>query len=496
MGSLPIIYVRGYAGTQGEVEGTVDDPFYGFNKGATHVRVGPQGEAKFFAFESPLVRLMTEHGYRDVYEGDIQSANRQLQGDLRKTIWIYRYYDDTSQTFDGNRRPKRLSIEDAARGLKALIEQVIYQCDCDKVNLIAHSMGGLICRCLIQKIYPEEGNGKNAVDAIDKLFTFGTPHGGIHFDVPGGGLAEWIRDRIGWNNSDDFGMDRMYEYLVPGALKPKLDKKNGFDPRVVYGGFPVERIFCIVGTNAKDYDVAAGMSRRTVGPQSDGLVQIESAYVKGSNRAYIHRSHSGRYGMVNSEEGYQNLRRFLFGHLRVAVSLEDISLPTDGGSFRQAEVAVAIRGLPMLVHERTTAHFCPILLCDGEQQCKDRHHLYTFFLMPRETGVPNVQSARYSLQLTLYEFKKSDSFFDFRDHLEQTPLWNDHMIVEITFDATGGNRHHTAQYIWKSEGQEPKKPILLNEKGEALIDLPDSIQPTLGASGNHAKLCLQVSQWG
>ena len=38
---FPVIYVRGYAGSQNEVEDTVDDPFYGFNKGSTHIRVLP-----------------------------------------------------------------------------------------------------------------------------------------------------------------------------------------------------------------------------------------------------------------------------------------------------------------------------------------------------------------------------------------------------------------------------------------------------------------------
>ena len=38
---LPIIYVRGYAGSQGAVESTVDKPYYGFNLGATQVRTGP-----------------------------------------------------------------------------------------------------------------------------------------------------------------------------------------------------------------------------------------------------------------------------------------------------------------------------------------------------------------------------------------------------------------------------------------------------------------------
>ena len=47
----------------------------------------------------------------------------------------------------------------------------------------------------------------------------------------------------------------------------------------------------------------------------------------------MHRSHSGHYGIVNSEEGYQNLTRFLFGALRVdgILDVDDITLP-DGGA--------------------------------------------------------------------------------------------------------------------------------------------------------------------
>lgn len=70
--------------------------------------------------------------------------------------------------------------------------------------------------------------------------------------------------------------------------------------------FPLDHIFCVVGTDPADY----GWGPRTVvGPKSDGLVRIEHAYVRGAHRAYIHKSHSGPYGEVNSEEGYQNLRR-------------------------------------------------------------------------------------------------------------------------------------------------------------------------------------------
>src|ERR1041385_8784675 len=96
----PIVYVRGYAGTQADVEETVDDPFYGFNLGSTHVRIGPEGNPQFFAFAGPLLRLITERSYTKVYEGNTQAVVPGLP-DVKSSsaIYIYRYYDATSNTF-------------------------------------------------------------------------------------------------------------------------------------------------------------------------------------------------------------------------------------------------------------------------------------------------------------------------------------------------------------------------------------------------------------
>ena len=55
--------------------------------------------------------------------------------------------------------------------------------------------------------------------------------------------------------------------------------------------------------------------------------RIENAYVAGSPRAYVNRSHSGSFGIVNSEEGYQNLVRFLFGDICATGRLDIAELP-------------------------------------------------------------------------------------------------------------------------------------------------------------------------
>ena len=64
----PIIYVRGYAMTQSEIEDTVADPYMGFNIGSCKLRQMWDGKVKKHFFESPLVRLLKQHNYKDVYE--------------------------------------------------------------------------------------------------------------------------------------------------------------------------------------------------------------------------------------------------------------------------------------------------------------------------------------------------------------------------------------------------------------------------------------------
>jgi hypothetical protein len=467
---LPIVYVRGYAGSQSEVEETVDDPFYGFGRGSTHVRIGPDGDAQFFGFESPLVRLITDWNYRDVYDQGSErfdaSRGREAGG---CTLWIFRYYDPTSKTFKGS-QGKRLTIEEAANDLRAKIEHVKKVTGAAKVYLVAHSMGGLVSRCLLQKIYPEAG--EEATDHVDKLFTFGTPHGGIHFDV-GGGVIEWIRDQVGWNNADDFGRDRMYQYLTAG-VKGKKKAPASFDPRDLQDTFPPERVFCAVGTNAHDYEVAFGLSRRSVGPQSDGLVQIQHAHVKGSSRAFIHRSHSGRYGIVNSEEGFQNLQRFLFGRIRTALVLCDLNLPQQKNVTYQAEVSVSIRGLPILVQEQTAEHFCPIPLGNGKVKSE---HLYTSFLLPSHSAT-NDNTARFSIRLGILRIREQSGIFSFAHHLEKLPLWSDYLIIDVQPKPTGAA--FFARYAWLSECDKPideyktlpHEITLKRIEGEAVGEIP------------------------
>jgi pimeloyl-ACP methyl ester carboxylesterase len=497
---LPIIYIRGYAGNQADVEETVDDPFYGFNLGSTHVRQDQTGNAAFFAFQSPFVRLARNHGYTEVFDGPNQHIGPDCLNP-NQTIWIYRFYDPTSQTFDqpGGRR---LSIEEAAAGLADFIDFVLHQpgITATRVFLIAHSMGGLVCRSLIQRHYPNQAISPQ--EKIAKLFTYGTPHGGISFNL-GQGVIEKVRDLLGVNNSDDFGRRRMYDYLTPD--KSRLpDPPPDFDPQYLPPDLLApDQVFSIVGTNAHDYEVAHGLSRSLVGPQSDGLVQTRHAFVRDSPRAYIHRSHSGRYGMVNSEEGYQNLQRFLFGDVRVKTTLLDFDLnfdrtlaPDDETVTYLFELQVAIRGLIILLHEQTLAHLNAISVNENQfYACKANGlDLFTNFLIS-ENARRQGTSMRYMLRLGLYRqtFRRGVLFT--ADHIEHLPLWSDYLILDLK-PIEGQDVLYDVKYGWSSDDREPTQPMAFepvsDSQADSYVDLPERGRRYLGPN---ARMKFRTFYW-
>ncbi|MCU1519555.1 MAG: hypothetical protein JWQ75_4276 [Pseudarthrobacter sp.] len=450
-GRLPVIYVRGFAGGGSAINNAVDDPFYGFSQGSVHVRADSSGRAKFHQFESPMLRLITDHKYEVPVHGDqgafLQSVDAGTVSPA--SVWIHRFYDDAAATFAED--PADFSFERAAADLFELIKLVLAKTGAPKVFLVAHSMGGLICRSLVQRVIPEQTakngtiNPAAGADYVARIFTYATPHGGISFAV-GFGLLERIRDATGFQGADIFGPDRMYEYLTPPALRQRQPREEFIATGMPEDGFPVDELFCLVGSNPEDYDVAFGLSSKAVGARSDGLVQIDNAAVRGAPLAVVHRSHSGRYGIVNSEEGYQNLQRFLFGDLKIEVELVGFTVGRDAPSEIefQLDVGLAIRGLPVLVHEQSAAHFCPVQIEHWKEgnPIDSPVPLLTAFLSsraprPRVAG-QEVPHLRHALKLRLMSIKEREGRFAFDDHMEQTEDWQDALLVDIEPPAPGG----------------------------------------------------------
>ncbi|MDB5377295.1 MAG: hypothetical protein JWR00_1741, partial [Rubritepida sp.] len=360
---LPIIYVRGYAMTSGEIDDTSSDPFNGFNVGSTLLRTGWTGASTRHIFESPVLRLsQPPYDYRLAFSDGLRGLDAEAKAVLTKgtaalkaqagelgrsanaVLAIYRYYDATSSAFGEGLEP---GMETYGWGLARLILDILDATGAPQVYLVAHSMGGLVARTLLQNDLPldkehfpdrpgcqavtallrnertqpiSEQDWTRVREAVRRFFTYGTPHKGI---TARGGFGNQLLS-LGGNlgmSVGNFAQDHMREYLNLG----KAQDVNSL------GIYPVEKTFCLVGTAASDYPAAMGMSRRLIGEMSDGLVEIDNAVALGPDqaagarpdatvlaaRAYVRRAHSGPYGMVNSEEGFGNLSRFLFGDIRV-----------------------------------------------------------------------------------------------------------------------------------------------------------------------------------
>ncbi|RYD65049.1 MAG: hypothetical protein EOP83_08270 [Verrucomicrobiaceae bacterium] len=454
----PIIYVRGFAGSQGEIDEAVADPYMGFNAGATKARRAWSGEFQRFFFGSPLIRLMREYDYRDVFENgaDIVNSPDPEKKIPYRSVIIYRYYDAASEDFGNGKTPP---IEHFAIGLSELILK-LRDCVCGtgdgqvtpedfKVHLVAHSMGGLICRAFLQN--PKLGKA-NARKAVDKVFTYATPHNGIDMRI--------VRNIPGWvtfGDINNFNRERMASYL--GLPK-------GTEDVSVVTNFDAERIFNLVGTNPADYGVAKGISAWAAGEASDGLVRIANAVTKGTNakgkpvsspRAFVHRSHSGHYGIVNSEEGYQNLIRFLFASVRADgyLDIDEVTLPAevqqkkdDGKKVTASynvETAVSIRGYQWHITRRevreNSAMFrtYDLLFPEGAngQRKPDRKqspHLFSIFLDPSKSTM-NSNSVSFAVDLkVLVPDYEVDGFLFIKHHYEGGFILRTLVLVEASPD--------------------------------------------------------------
>ncbi|TRW92668.1 esterase/lipase family protein [Candidatus Methylobacter oryzae] len=446
----PIIYVRGYAMTENERDETTADPFNGFNLGSTVYRASydKKEKANKFIFESPLVRLMSDFGYSDVYEDGLDIMDKGWRGKIPyRSVIVYRYYDEGSTFFgDGSSS----SIEHYAKGLSELISKVRDLAVDEaghgiadfKCYLVAHSMGGLICRAFLQN--PNLGDA-TVRNWVDKVYTYATPHNGI--EMGGINIPSWFSK----NDMNNFNRDRMANYL---ALEndPEYIGQKDTEGRVDFlRHFDPNRFFCMIGTNRDDYNVAAGLSRTFAGHGSDGLVKIENAALCGKDannitilcpRAYTYRSHSGFFGIVNSEEAFQNLTRFFFGDLRVDVwfDVDAVILPSslqDKSDVQAAyhfEILAAPRGKRWQLTRRIAVEdSVAVRTHDDIIHSKNKNiYLSTAFLSRWAKVDETDDKLSYSVTLNIgvQEYLVKGVLFD--SHYEGVKLFSDTLIVSIT----------------------------------------------------------------
>jgi len=519
----PIIYVRGYAMSRTEIDETTADPFCGFNIGSTVIRATPNPKTppRKLIFESPLVRLQSDFGYGDVYDDGLDIGDPDFEGAIEtSSVIIYRYYDDASSLFGAGKTP---DIEIFAKGLSDLILRVRdLVCLNPKNNvqpadfrcfLVAHSMGGLVCRAFLQNA--KLGDPK-ARACVDKFFTYATPHNGI--EMAGMNVPEFL----GLNDINNFNRDRMAKYLDIEQLYEKTKRVDWMQEET----FSSERIFCMVGTSRGDYDVAAGLSRTFAGNGSDGLVRIANASVWGVNKlgklsapsatAYCYRSHSGRYGIVNSEEAYQNLVRFLFGDVRVDlwVDISGVRVPqqleqddADGkvDGLYQIEALASPRGKRWYLTRRVAEE--DSVACRDHAAMKkataanpEKVYLSTVFLANRYKTNPKVRTLSYSMTIAIRvpDYEVNKRFWPDR-HYEGGYLYRDSVVIELK-PPTKPDGDWQVTYNWQSKdvGQATIPiPVDKLKAGKVEVDIPfftaDETPPR--SPGVVGKLRFVISRW-
>jgi len=217
------------------------------------------------------------------------------------TVWVYRFYDF------GYR-----DIRLYARELEKMVEIVSFVTGVQGINLVCHSMGGLIARYLIQERY---GNRETAERHVNKWVTMATPHRGITFS-PGEALtlAE-------------------LEYFA----RNRLEKDLGGDFARIAPYFDPDRVLCIVGTNHQAYaglvgratsglNQLAALARGRDENRSDGLVAQESATLVAAHRADVFKPHSGPDSIITARESFELATRFFFGDVSCRIRVREAEI--------------------------------------------------------------------------------------------------------------------------------------------------------------------------
>jgi PGAP1-like protein len=379
---LPIVLVRGFGGMD-----TVDEQrltYQGFNDGSVY----PQKRGENYIYEGMILRFMkSEWRYVDAtnvvgyYPSDMSDPpdvpaelqHFKEQGFFRgrvvidpamalrfihsnedpcRSLWVFRYYDLCDRQFPVY-----------GQMLTRLIEFIRELCafklnQRPKVNIIAHSMGGLVVREAIQRSFPATGDLQAADRAINKVVTLGTPHKGITFQT--------LKD---WNWLPLEASDELEHF------NPEFQTRADIPVSAVnfHQYFPLERLLCVIGTNYKTYRNTASsfFNRMASMPgefgtnynRSDGLVKQTCAQIDGAPRTFTHKSHGGVDSIISARESFEIATRFLFGDVEVKLHQQQAFVTRGADWFGKSEfffgVSVKPRGVDFdLFHQSREAENC------------------------------------------------------------------------------------------------------------------------------------------
>ena len=457
----PIVYVRGYAMMKEEREETFYDAYYGFAATSVEKRQVPPPDY-FLAdlFEGQLIRFMKtkEFGYADATNEGLVD----FDGNPSRSIWVCRFYDP--DVFHSKVR----SIEEHAEDLRKMVCDTIpaelEENGVDlgpnrskyKIILLAHSMGGLVCRTLIQNLLPEKKEDPKRW--IHRLVTMGTPHRGIDLGRIPNIIEDPLTTLLNPFDAAIFKEPRMREYLK----LPKNCEVHSLGP-VDARSFSVKRCFCLIGSDYSSYNVV----RQVTGNHSDGLVKQDHAYLVAGPRppkdqdypddrvcfwANVHRAHSGRRGIVNSYESFENIQRFLFGNIKAEIALENLAFtspPEKGMSyFYDFEFLFSIRKTGVYLHQRQQ-NPCENAFRVMRDKMPASLPLHTAFLNSKMKD-RGQKFSHFNLKLRVVEHRVKEGFLWDHEYPER-PIYNETVEIRIG-DTNPQEPGDEVQYRWLSDG--------------------------------------------
>jgi len=345
---LPIILIRGFGGLDVEDERAL--AYQGFNDGSVY----PHKRGENYIYEGLILRLLKHRrryydatnvvgyfanpvtdappmpgdlagldanfftGHKVVIDAGMALRLLQSEGDPFCTVWVFRYYDLNDRTFAvyGEALVRLIQFIQALLRIRGRADPAHRDTPL-KVNIVAHSMGGLIVREAIQRAYPRLTGRADAADqAINKIVTLGTPHKGISFQV--------IRE-LRWLGIE---AEEELEHFNPKKQQQQSNQAAWVNFRK---HFPLERLLTVVGTDYRSYSVRASTWANRLfavggeyGPnynRSDGLVKQAYAQIDGAPRTFVHKCHGGFDSLITSRETYEIATRFLNGNIRARLRL-------------------------------------------------------------------------------------------------------------------------------------------------------------------------------
>jgi pimeloyl-ACP methyl ester carboxylesterase len=368
----PLILVRGFGGP--DISGEQGSPYQGFNDGTVYP--GKRGEN--YIYEGLLLRALKspKYAYRDATNVvgyyakdqpapehnpdewppdsisgtvliDPSTAKRILADRISGTIWVYRYYDLTprAMTRYGAGLVRLLDLLEASAGR--------FGEPFSGVDIIAHSMGGLVVREALKQLHQREAG--SAATRVHRIVTLGTPHRGIAFQR----APQWLLN------------------VLPGVDKAS-NELAAFDPRStefrkVDEWFPVKRILTVVGTNYRAYGTQVASFANRIATlfdegsleynRSDGLVKQAAAQLPGAPRTFVNKCHGGSDSLVTSREAYEIAMRFFHGTHTVQLWLDQAQITRGRDWFGKSEfffgVSIKARGVDFdLFHQSAEAENC------------------------------------------------------------------------------------------------------------------------------------------